>query len=138
MAQLAIHAPSSSQQTDRTDSQEDDLIVDFIPETQNIDQSLSQSTDDIAILATMPKGRVDHLHFTSTFSTPCIHEGGSPLAKMDWLGAILKHIGLTEEDELEVFVDALDDEFVPTSLTPPSSTSDKALNHYITQRLWKV
>jgi hypothetical protein len=107
---------------DCTYNQEDDLIVDCVPETQNIDRSISQSIDVIFILTSMLEGWVDHFSSTSTISNLCAREGCSPLAKKGRSTSILKHIGMLE-DELEVFVDSLDDNFVPTSNTNTNTES---------------
>ena len=86
-------------------------------ETQNLDQLSSQSLDIIAILANMMDGG-GNTSSTPTFKHPRLSEVNSPLMNEECSTYILKHIGLMEEEDLEVFVDALDDRLVPTTLTP--------------------
>lgn len=78
-----VHSPSSSQHTDCTHNQEDHLIVDCVRETQNIDHSITESVDVIAIFGSMPEGGVDHFSSTPTFLNSLAHEVFHPLPRKD-------------------------------------------------------
>lgn len=55
---------------------------------------------------------------TPTNRLPRVLEDTLPCAQEGCATSILKHIGLGEEDDLEIFVDAKDDQSAPTSPTP--------------------
>lgn len=63
--------------------------------------------DAIDILAKMSDGRID-LTSTPTFLTPSTQDKYSPLANKNHVVVIVKHIGLVDAEEMEVFVNALD------------------------------
>lgn len=104
--------------------QDADLTEDCVPETQNPDQPVSQSGDIIAILANMSDGGVDMFSSTPTFKHMRICDDNTSLVKEWGSTSILKHIGLMEED-LEIFVDVVDNRFAPTL---PGAKYDRALN----------
>lgn len=100
----------------------EDSIEDCVFETQNLDQLSSQFLDIVAILANMMDGGGDNTSCTPTFKHPRLGEANSPLMNEECSTYILKHIGLMEEEDLEVFVDALDDRLVPTRQLPREPT----------------
>lgn len=65
-----------------------------------------------------PSPTIKHLRFC---------DDNAPLVKEGCLASILKYIGLMEEEDLEVFVDDVDDKFAPTSPTLPGAKDDRAL-----------
>lgn len=77
---------------DRTDNHEDDLIVDCVHETQNVDQFISQAMHVVEVIANMHEGGLDNFPSTPNFLFPCARVGGSSLAMDGKLTIILKHI----------------------------------------------
>lgn len=68
----------------------------------------------------MHEGGIDHFPSIPNFVLfPCAWVGCLTLAMEGKSITILKHIGMMEEDEVDVFVDALDAKVGPTSPTPP-------------------
>jgi hypothetical protein len=94
----------------------EDLSDECVPETQNSTQSSSQPLDVITFLANGMEEERDETSPTPTFKHPRIGEVG--FANEGHSTSILQHIGLIEEDDQEVFVDALDDRPTPISPTP--------------------
>lgn len=70
---------------------------------------------------------MDNFSTTPNLLHPSDCEGGSSLTKEGRSTSIPKYIGMVEEDELEVFVDVLDDKFGPNSPTPLGAMGDRAL-----------
>lgn len=81
---------------------------------------------------------VNHLSSILTFSNPCVCEGCPSSVMEGWSTSILRHIGMAEEDELEVFVDALDDKSILTSMTLPCTMDDNAMTLLSPNRLHPI
>ena len=82
------------------------------------EQSNSQFLDVIAIPPNMIDGRRNNIPPTQTFKHSRIREINWGLVYGRVLESIIKHIGIMDEDDLEVFDNALDDRLVSTSPTP--------------------
>lgn len=67
------HSPSSSHHTDQTDNEEDDIIVDCVPRTQNIDL-IHKSSGLMSLLSWLICliCGVNHLSSILTFSNACV------------------------------------------------------------------
>lgn len=101
-------------------------IEDCVPKAQNMDQSLSQFPDIITTITNMSRG--DIIFFPSTpLSRPLAHLGCSSHAHVSQLAAILKHIRVMEDEDLEVFVDTQDNQSTPISPFHAGFPNDRAL-----------
>lgn len=108
--------PGNSRRLGERGRPNEDLNEECVPETQNSTQSSSQPLDVITFLANGMEEARDETSPTPTFKHPRIGEVES--VNEGHSTSILQHIGLIEEDDQEVFVDALDDRSTPISPTP--------------------
>ena len=96
--------------------QKEFLSEDCVLETHNSNSLSNQLINIIAFLANVMDGEGDNTPPTTTFKHPRIDE--AYLINEGYSTFILKHIGIIEEDDQEVFVDTLDDR--PTPVSPNS------------------
>lgn len=82
----------------------------------------------IAILANMMEEGGENMSPTPAFKHPRRGEVDSVLTKEGCSTSILKHIGIMEEDDLEVFVDVLNDRPVTLSPTPLRNEESRTLS----------
>lgn len=111
------YQPDNSRHLEENVRQGEFLSEECVSETQNSTQSRSQPLDGITFLANMMEGDRDDISPTPTFKHPRIGEVGSTSEGRST--SILKHIGCTDEEDQEVFVNALNDKPTPVSPTPP-------------------
>lgn len=95
-------------------------------ETQNLHQSSSQPIDFIAFLANVMDREGDNTSPTPTFKYPRIGEANSINESRST--SILKHNGIIEEDDQEIFVNTLDDRPTPVSSIPLRVEESKMLS----------
>lgn len=144
---------TSSGQLENNENLVEKLILDRIPDTQHQEQFLSQFADVVDVIANLvARERTDAFSSTPTIllphtPKPCAHDGCA--------ASMLKHIGLGSEDNLESFVDVMDDQFynhpdflrstrdMALALIPPKVLANFTIKggskiwHRIA-RLWKV
>lgn len=74
----------SSLQTDRTDNQEDDLIVDCVLGTQFMDQFISPVVDVVEIITNMRRGGIDRYITSLLLLISCRRALGSATHPLPW------------------------------------------------------